>query len=135
MCFAFSPELCVQPSHAFMLPGRWYALFCAPRVKQGCAQRIPRVSLLLPLYASSLRFSGMLDLTKNSPDGSVGRDRFLPPKRSGFVLRWSQGKKILWGKKAKLSIRNYCFQMISLTVLLLWAQADFGLCWLGTCYF
>lgn len=24
--------------------------------------------------------------------------------------------------------------MISLTVLLLQAQADFGLCWLGTCY-
>lgn len=49
----------------------------------------------------------MLDLTKNSPDNSVGHDRFLLPRRTGFVLRWSQGsrKKKILGKKLNCGLK------------------------------
>lgn len=82
-----------------MLQGNWHAAFCAPCVKCGCASS---QGFLAPsLIHNQLEVLGMLDLTKNSPDNSVGHDRFLLPKRTGFVLRWSQGsrKKNILGKK------------------------------------
>lgn len=70
----------------------------------------------------------MLDLTKNSPDSSVGHSSSLPPKRTGFVLGWSQGSREdrILGKKLNCGLETivskifhglFCFSRLRQTLV------------------